>query len=62
MAQDWLIAFALLLVIEGLLYSLFPGVMRKALRAALETSPEVLRLGGVVAIVFGVFIVWLIRG
>ncbi|MEM6681671.1 MAG: DUF2065 domain-containing protein, partial [Pseudomonadota bacterium] len=53
MAQDWLIAFALMLVIEGLLYSLFPGMMRKALQAALDASVDALRIGGLIAIIVG---------
>ncbi|MEM9878048.1 MAG: DUF2065 domain-containing protein [Pseudomonadota bacterium] len=61
MAQDWLIAFALMLVIEGLLYSLFPGMMRKALQAALDASVDALRIGGLIAIIVGVLIVWIVK-
>jgi len=60
-AQDWITAFALMLVIEGLLYALFPDLMRKAITAALETSPDLMRFGGVISIILGVVIVWLTR-
>lgn len=55
-------AFGLVLVIEGLIYALFPGAMRKMMAAALELPPETLRRGGAAAVAVGVVIVWLIRG
>ncbi len=57
-----LAAFGLMLVIEGLLYALFPrGVL--ALLSQMRDAPEVfLRRGGVVALIVGTFLVWLALG
>ncbi len=60
--QDLFTAFALVLVIEGVLYAAFPSVMRRALEAALETPEPTLRAVGLVTAVIGVAAVWLIRG
>ena len=59
---DFATALALVLVIEGLLYAVFPEAMQRMMRVALETSPTMLRNAGLVAAVFGFFLVWLIRG
>lgn len=60
--QDLLTALGLVLVIEGVLYALAPDAMRRmAARAALLPS-ESLRMGGAVAAVLGVGVVWLLRG
>jgi uncharacterized protein len=59
--QDLLTAGALVLVIEGVLYALFPGAMRRAIQMALELPEPVLRRSGLVAAVIGVAIVWLVR-
>jgi uncharacterized protein len=59
--KDLLTALALVLVIEGVVYSLFPGFVRMAARMA-ETQPEkVLRLGGLAAVIMGVGLVYLLR-
>jgi uncharacterized protein YjeT (DUF2065 family) len=59
---DLLTAFALLLVIEGSIYALFPEAMQRMIARALELPASTLRLGGLVAAVAGVVLVWLIRG
>ena len=59
---DFVTAVALVLVIEGALYALFPDGMRRMMRGALEMPPTVLRNGGIVALLIGSAIVWLIRG
>jgi hypothetical protein len=59
---DFATAVALVLVIEGLLYALFPEAMQRMMRVALEAPPTVLRNGGLTAAVFGFLLVWLIRG
>ena len=58
---DFLTALALVLVIEGLLYALFPEAMRRAI-AALELDGATLRMAGLAAAVIGLLCVWLIRG
>ena len=59
---DFVTAVALILVIEGALYALFPQGMQRMMRVALELPPKVLRNGGVVALLIGFVIVWLVRG
>jgi uncharacterized protein YjeT (DUF2065 family) len=60
--NDFLTAIGLLFVIEGVLYAVFPQGMQNMMRQALDIAPAMLRIGGVVAMIFGVFVVWLIRG
>ncbi len=55
-------ALALILVIEGALYALFPDAMMRMMRAVLELQPESLRTAGLVAAVVGVGLLWLLRG
>jgi uncharacterized protein len=60
--RDFATALALTLVIEGMLYSLVPGVMRR-LNAQMALLPAAtLRLAGLAAACLGVAAVWLIRG
>jgi len=59
--SDLLTALGLVLVIEGLLYALAPHVARRMMSAAQEMSDDQLRLGGVVAAIVGVGVVWLIQ-
>jgi len=59
---DFVTAVALILVIEGALYALFPEGMRRMMRGALELPPTLLRNGGVAALLIGFAIVWLVRG
>ena len=59
--RAFLTAFALVLVIEGALYALFPETMKRAMMFALAQPLEVLRIGGAVAVGIGVLVVWLIR-
>jgi len=59
---DFATALALVLVIEGLLYAMFPSGMQRMMQAALDMPASTLRNGGIVAAVVGFAIVWLIRG
>lgn len=54
-------AFALVLVIEGCLYALFPDGMRRAAVRAMTLPPQVLRMAGLAAACLGVALVWLVR-
>ena len=60
--SDIVAAFGLVLVIEGLLWALFPAFGMRLLEAASETPETTLRTGGAVAVGIGVLIFWLIRG
>jgi uncharacterized protein len=60
--SDFLAAFGLVLVIEGLLYGGFPRLARR-LGAEMQAMPEnLLRMGGLASIALGVLVVWLVRG
>ncbi|BBK32497.1 hypothetical protein EDC65_5007 [Stella humosa] len=61
MGTFW-VACGLVLVIEGLAYAAFPEGMRQMMRRALELPEGTLRLGGLLAAIVGVAVVWLVRG
>lgn len=60
--SDLIVAFGLVLVIEGLLWSLFPGLGRKLLEVSAAAPEPSLRLAGALAVAAGVALVWLVRG
>jgi hypothetical protein len=60
--RDLAVGFALVLVIEGLLWALAPGLARQLLEVAAATPEQRLRIAGAAAIAAGVAIVWLVRG
>jgi uncharacterized protein YjeT (DUF2065 family) len=59
--SDLFTAMALVLVIEGVLYALFPEAMQRMMVQAIQAPPSVLRNGGLVAAVIGGGVVWFIR-
>ncbi len=61
MFPDLVIAFALVLVIEGLLYALFPEAMKRMMMTVLSMSSSSVRSSGLFAAIIGVGIVWLLR-
>jgi uncharacterized protein YjeT (DUF2065 family) len=60
--EDLGAAFGLFLVIEGLAYAAFPGVVRNVARQLPDMSDAALRNFGIIAMFIGVGIVWWIRG
>ncbi len=56
------VAFGLVLVIEGTLWALAPGLGRRLLEAAAGTPESNLRLVGAAAVAAGVLLIWLVRG
>lgn len=54
-------ALGLVLVIEGLLYALFPGPLKRMMAHAVDTPDDALRFGGLLACAAGVAAIWLIR-
>ena len=60
--SDLIVALGLVLVIEGLLWSLFPGLGRRLLEATAGTPDSSLRMAGAAAVALGVVVVWLVRG
>ncbi len=61
MTAEFLMALGLVFVIEGLLYALVPGHLKRMLLSMRELSDDQLRVGGLSAIALGVVIVWLVR-
>lgn len=59
---DLLTALALVLVIEGLMLAVAPSVPQRILLLLAQIPPSVLRSGGLLAMVIGTFLVWLLRG
>lgn len=59
--SDFIVAIGLVLVIEGVMYALFPAGMRRMLATALVASPAHLRVAGLVATILGVGLVWLVK-
>lgn len=58
---DFVAALGLLLVIEGVVYCLSPDTIRRIGRIA-EAMPDAsMRVGGLVAMILGVGLVWLVR-
>jgi uncharacterized protein YjeT (DUF2065 family) len=60
--NDLVVAIGLVLVIEGLLWSLWPGLGRRLLEATASAPESSLRLAGALAVALGVVVVWLVRG
>jgi uncharacterized protein YjeT (DUF2065 family) len=60
--KDFVTALALALVIEGALYALFPGPMRRTIVRVASMPSDALRISGLAAACIGVAAVWLIRG
>ena len=56
--SDLWTAIALVLVIEGCLYALFP---KRAAAQAVSIPPQALRIAGLAAACAGVALVWLVR-
>ncbi len=60
--NDFYTALGLVLVIEGVIYALFPDGMQRAMSQMQEMPPGALRLAGLGAAVVGVIVVWAVRG
>jgi hypothetical protein len=60
--SDLVVAFGLVLVIEGLLWALSPALGRRLLAVAAATPEDSLRKAGWVAVGIGALVVWIVRG
>jgi len=60
--SDLIVALGLVLVIEGVLYGGLPQLAKRLAAEVLTMPEQALRIGGLLAAVAGVFIVWLVRG
>ncbi|MEC7163567.1 MAG: DUF2065 family protein [Pseudomonadota bacterium] len=56
-----LLALGLVLAFEGTVYALFPTFLRRIVRQLDMVNDAQLRLGGLVALVAGVVLVWLVN-
>ncbi|MFK5981245.1 MAG: DUF2065 domain-containing protein [Rhizobiaceae bacterium] len=56
------IAIGLVLVLEGLIYSLMPGSMKRMAAELPQIPDSTLRIMGLVIMTVGVFVVWLVKG
>ena len=61
MPDELILAIALILVIEGGLYAIFPDGMRRMALQIERLSPSALRSAGLLAATVGVGIVWLFK-
>jgi uncharacterized protein YjeT (DUF2065 family) len=60
--SDLVVALALALAIEGILFAAFPEAVKRAMLDAAQTPSDRMRLVGIGSAVIGVGIVWLMRG
>ena len=60
--SDLLVGLGIALALEGAFYALLPGPAREAMRRALDGPEGRIRIFGLVALVAGVGLVWLVRG
>jgi uncharacterized protein YjeT (DUF2065 family) len=58
---DFLIGVGVLLVLEGLMFAASPAWMRKAMKSALATPENLLRIIGIGSAVAGLVLIWLVR-
>lgn len=61
MLSDFWVALALVLVIEGLLPALSPGTYRKAMLAMIRMDERSLRITGLVSMIAGALILYLLK-
>ena len=59
MIQFILGALGLLLIIEGLLYALFPNRMKNMIRSMLEMNNDTLKWGGLASAIVGFLMLWI---
>lgn len=60
--NDFIAAFGLVLVVEGLVYGGMPAFAKRLAEQVTEMPESALRGAGIAAMVAGVFVVWLARG
>ena len=58
MIEIFLGSIGLLLIIEGLLYAVFPNRMKTLINRMIEMSNETLKWGGIASALLGLMIMW----
>lgn len=61
MLDYWLIGFAMMLVIEGLLPFVFPALWRETFRKMVALTDGQLRFVGVTSMLFGLLLLYLVK-
>ncbi len=59
---EFIVAIGLVFVIEGLIFAAFPRAAKRLAASAIESPETSLRVAGIVSAVFGVVLIWLMRG
>lgn len=59
--DELLVGLGMLLVLEGFLYGGFPGLAKRVAREALKLDDATLRNFGVIAMIIGIALIWLVR-
>ena len=59
---EFIVAIGLVFVIEGLVFAAFPAAAKRLAASALESPESSLRIAGIVSAIFGLLLVWLVRG
>jgi len=60
--SDFLAAFGLVFIIEGLIFAAMPAHAKRAMASVMETPEASLRVIGIGSAVIGLALVWLVRG
>jgi uncharacterized protein YjeT (DUF2065 family) len=58
---DFLIGVGILFVLEGLLFAASPSWMRRAMKSAVMTPDNILRMVGIASAIAGLVLIWLVR-
>lgn len=58
---DFLIGLGILFVLEGLMFAASPNWMRKAMKSAITTPDNILRVVGIGSAVAGLILIWVMR-
>lgn len=59
---DLVVALGLAMTLEGVAYTLFPDAMKRLMVQVLAQPSASLRSAGLAAVVFGVMLVWMVKG
>jgi uncharacterized protein len=59
---DFLAAVGLVFVIEGLVFAAFPNAAKRAVAAMIDTPDQGLRVIGIASALFGLAVLWMVRG
>jgi uncharacterized protein len=58
---DLLVGVGVLFVLEGLMFAASPSWMRRAMKNAMATPDNVLRVIGIGSAIAGLIVIWLVR-